>query len=339
MWVHFYWFVGFMHIENVLPLNEIQKKDDRGQTVWIDVVAPSPDELRLIAAQHGLPRAAVLDCLEPEHFPKFESFSDCDFLMLRCFDEASPKDADSVHELTRKIAIFERENFILTIHRSDLRSLNEVKSHWQKRNNNGESIVSNQIVLSIVEAVVQTFSKPIEVNRALLEGFELKVFRHAGDTFEEGYFLKRRASAFKRILRMTIDVLPKLAALYPHDISTIQDVRENSERLYAYVEEFYDNVTSLVGLQLALSNHRLTVASFKTNEVMRILTVFSVFFMPLNLVTGIYGMNFDNMPELKWPQGYPLVLALMAIITLSIMFYFKKKGVLSPPNSNNSDRF
>jgi magnesium transporter len=200
----------------------------------------------------------------------------------------------------------------------------------------GEQVASNQLILNILDSVVGTFLKPIDVNRGLLESFESKVFRHDGDTFEEGYFLKRRASAFKRILRMTIDVLPKLVALYPEDLSSIQDVRENSERLYAYVEEFYDNVTSLVGLQLALSNHRLTVASFKTNEVMRILTIFSVFFMPLNLVTGIYGMNFENMPELKWSHGYPLALALMSVITLSIMFYFKRKGVLSPPSGQNS---
>ena len=321
-----------MKIENVLAA-----KEGKNQVLWIDIVGPSPDELRDIAVRYSLPRAAVLDCLEPEHFPKFESFKDCNFAILRCFDQASLEDADSVHELTRKIAIFERENFVLTIHRSELAFLDEVKVNWQKKVDMGERLLVNQIVLNILDSVVGTFGKPIEVNRGLLESFESKVFRHDGDTFEEGYFLKRRASAFKRILRMTIDVLPKLGGLYPEDVSSIQDVRENSERLYAYVEEFYDNVTSLVGLQLALSNHRLTVASFKTNEVMRILTIFSVFFMPLNLVTGIYGMNFENMPELKWSHGYPLALALMAVITLSITFYFKKKGVLSPTTDQNSN--
>ena len=320
-----------MKIENVLSV-----KEAANQMVWIDVVGPSPDELREIASRYSLPRAAVLDCLEPEHFPKFESFKDCHFAILRCFDQGSPGDADSVHELTRKIAIFERGDFVLTIHRSELPFLNELKGIWQQKVDRGERVATNQIILNILDSVVGTFVKPIEVNRSLLESFESKVFRHEGDTFEDGYFLKRRASAFKRILRMTIDVLPKLVALYPEDVSSIQDVRENSERLYAYVEEFYDNVTSLVGLQLALSNHRLTVASFKTNEVMRILTIFSVFFMPLNLVTGIYGMNFENMPELKWSHGYPLALALMSVITLSIMFYFKKKGVLSPPTGQGS---
>lgn len=323
-----------MKIEQVFSVGE-----KKVEVVWIDIVNPTADELQAIARQYKFPNTAVLDCLEPEHFPKFESFKDGNFLMLRCFDDASLDDADSVHELTRKIAIFERPNFIMTIHRSELEAINSTKKQWLSRVDSGEVPVTSQIVVSILGAVVATYFKPVDLNRSLLEKFESKVFRHDGDTFEDGYFLKRRASAFKRILRMTIDVLPKIAALYSQDNSAIQDVRENSERLYAYVEEFYDNVTSLVGLQLALSNHRLTVASFKTNEVMRILTVFSVFFMPLNLVTGIYGMNFANIPELKWEHGYPLVLALMTGITLSVMFYFKKKGVLSPSVADSEENF
>jgi magnesium transporter len=299
---------------------------------WIDVTAHSSDDLQAIASRYDLPDAAVLDCLEPEHFPKFEIFKNFNFLVLRSFDTQASKDADSVHELTRKIAIFERENFVLTIHRSDLDFFDDRKTIWQRKADSNELISSAQIVLSILEAVVMTFQKPVEANRALLESFELKVFHHQGDTFEEGYFFKRRASAFKRLLRMSIDILPKLSVSYPKNLSVIQDVRENSERLYAYIEDFHESVASLVGLQLALSNHRLTVASFKTNEVMRILTIFSVFFMPLNLVTGIYGMNFENMPELKWRFGYSMVLAFMILMTLIITFYFKKKGVLTPPS-------
>lgn len=304
---------------------------------WIDVEAPQPQELYELAVRYDLPRAAVQDCLEPEHFPKFESFKELNFLMFRCFDEASSVDSDSVHELTRKIAIFERENVLLTIHRSDLRIVNNLKEYWRARIDAKESIQSSQVVLSLLEAVVQSYIKPSEVNRNLLEQFEAKVFSHKGDTFEEGYFLKRRASAFKRILRMTLDIMPRLTSHYPNDGSAIQDVRENGERLYAHVDEFYENVTSLVGLQLALSNHRLTVASFRTNEVMRILTVFSVFFMPLNLVTGIYGMNFEHMPELKWSNGYFIVLGLMVIMTAAITYYFRRRGIFSPPNGSSVD--
>jgi magnesium transporter len=72
---------------------------------------------------------------------------------------------------------------------------------------------------------------------------------------------------------------------------------------------------------------------------MRILTIFSVFFMPLNLITGIYGMNFENMPELKWANGYYGAVAVMIVMTLTIMIYFKRKGVLDPSREANAENF
>jgi magnesium transporter len=183
-------------------------------------------------------------------------------------------------------------------------------------------------MLSVFNRAIQTFESPITINRNLLEDFETKVFRHSGETLEDGYYLKRRANTFKRMLRMTLDILPSVAAEYKDEASALQDVKEMGERLYFYAEEFLENINNLLGLYLSLSSHRMSAASHKTNEVMRILTVFSVFFMPLNLITGIYGMNFEFMPELKWHYGYLLALCIMATITVSIMVYFKSKGVL-----------
>ena len=72
-------------------------------------------------------------------------------------------------------------------------------------------------------------------------------------------------------------------------------------------------------MQLALASHR-------SGEVMRVLTLFSAFFLPLTFVVGVYGMNFDYMPELRHPLGYPLVLAAMAGVTLAIYVWFKRRG-------------
>jgi magnesium transporter len=79
-----------------------------------------------------------------------------------------------------------------------------------------------------------------------------------------------------------------------------------------------DDVNNLMNLYMSLSAKR-------TNEVMRVLTVFSVFFMPLTFIVGVYGMNFKFMPELSWRLGYPLVMIFMAIVTIIIYFWFKRK--------------
>jgi magnesium transporter len=104
-----------------------------------------------------------------------------------------------------------------------------------------------------------------------------------------------------------------------------QGLRENIERNLFYTEDVLENVTGLLNLHLSL-------AAQKTNEVMRVLTVFSIFFLPLNFLAGVYGMNFDYMPELRHIHGYHYVLASMSIISLVIFIWVYKRGWLKRPN-------
>jgi magnesium transporter len=90
-----------------------------------------------------------------------------------------------------------------------------------------------------------------------------------------------------------------------------RDVQENAESFHFYADELLDDVNTLLSVQLALASHR-------TSEVMRVLTVFSVFFLPLTFIVGVYGMNFAFMPELRHRWGYPGVLAMMGLVTLLI---------------------
>ena len=320
-----------MIIDEVITINQNERK-----FIWVDVENPSPLELEALAERYLLPYHAVQDCMEPEHLPKFERFGDLNFVILRSFDDQSGVDADTIQELTRKIAIFEHRDMILSIHRSRQLGLEEVKSAWKTKASISEPCEGHLILLDLLAASIRSFAKPINQNRDILEKFETRVFEHDGDTFEDGYFLKRRANTFKRMLHLLMDIQPSLAAEYKENASALQDLRENSERLYYYAEEFYDNVNNLVNLHLTLSSHRMTEASHKTNEVMRILTVFSVFFMPLNLITGIYGMNFENMPELKWPFGYAMAIGIMLTTTSAVAVYFYRKGIFTSTQTGSS---
>lgn len=311
-----------------MKIDQVIDIDDGSQRLlWVDIEFPSKGELEGIAQQYHLPSHAVQDCLDAEHLPKFERFGNLNFIIVRSFDDQAPVDADTVQELTRKIAVFESEGVVITIHRREQKFLSELKDDWRTKAKLGDPCKSHLVLLNILRGAIQSYQRPVTENRNTLEEFETKVFKHSGETLEDGYYLKRRASTFKRMLRMTVDILPSVADEYKEEASTLQDVKENGERMYFYAEEFYENITNLLNLYLSLSSHRLTAASHKTNEVMRILTVFSVFFMPLNLVTGIYGMNFQDMPELKWHYGYPFALGLLISITILIFFYFRRKGI------------
>lgn len=313
--------VSLMKFEQVITIQETGR-----QFQWIDVVDPSKLELEGLASQFVLPPHAIQDCLESAHLPKIERISGMNFIIVRAYDERAGRDADTPQELTRKIAIFESSELIITLRRQDQSYFADLKEEWKTRFTLGDPIDSSEILLDILGASIHSFASPMYMNRTLLEEFEERVFKHEGDTFEDGYYLKRRASTFKRMIRLSLDVHVKLAERCQTHQAKSQDIRENGESLLYQAEEFYENITNLVSLHLSLSSNRLTAASHHQNETMRILTIFSVFFMPLNLVTGIYGMNFEHMPELKWPWGYAFAISLLVFIALGIAYFFYYKG-------------
>ena len=105
----------------------------------------------------------------------------------------------------------------------------------------------------------------------------------------------------RRMLSHTLDAVQQLVPGSEPTAPLFRDVRENTESMHFYADELLDDVNTLLNIQLALASHR-------TGEVMRVLTVFSVFFLPLTFIVGIYGMNFHYMPELRERWGYPAVL-------------------------------
>ncbi len=310
-----------MRVDEVIVVHDGPKS-----IVWLDIIDPTPLELEGITERYLLPAHAVQDCLDAEHLPKFERIGTMNFVIVRAYDEDATHDSDTVQELTRKIAIFETNGLVITLHRRDQAFFSRLKDEWRSHSEIGELLGTERILLDIVKASIESYEAPMLLNRNLLEDFESKVFKHQSEAFEESYYLKRRASTFKRMIRLTIDILPKIGDQYRDDKAFIQDLKEKSDRLYMYAEEFFENVTQLMNLYLSLSSHRLTMSSHRQNEVMRILTIFSVFFMPLNLITGIYGMNFENMPELRWSYGYYFALALISLISLAIASFFWAKG-------------
>jgi magnesium transporter len=288
---------------------------------WIDVVDPRREELQALAERFGLHATSVQDCLDPEHLPKYERTGPVTFLILRAYDEACSPEGDTAQELTRKLALFLGDDFLITVHRRDQPYLQAVRASQEARGGPLGRGHRGPLLADLLRAAVSTYERPIDEADHAFEEMETSIFMNHGpqSAIEQGYYLKRKASVFKRMLRMTLDFLPRLQdALEP---ARLQDVREAAERLHIYSDELAEDATNLLSLQISLSSQR-------TNEVMRVLTLFSVFFLPLTFIAGIYGMNFRYMPELEWPAGYPLALGVMLAVGLGIFLWFRGKGWL-----------
>ena len=308
----------------------VEKSEPR--FVWLDVVDPSPEELEELATDYGLHPLAVADCLDPEHLPKHEVFENHTFVILRAMDESAPKTADSVQELTRKTALFFGQGFLITVHRKDQPWLTALQQRCLRGLPNKQAARSEGIqahlLAQLFNAALDTYQRPLETIENRLDQFDTKVFEGStapGPSFRsdlrEIHCLKRQLTLSKRLLWRTVDVTQRMVPAAGRAGTLFRDVQENAESYHFYADELVEDANALLNVQLALASHR-------ASEVMRVLTVFSVFFLPLTFIVGVYGMNFEFMPELRERWGYPVVLAFMAVVTLAIYRWFRSRGWL-----------
>jgi magnesium transporter len=294
---------------------------------WIDVVDPSQAELETLGEKYKLSTNTVQDALDPEHLPKYEVLeSGLHFFIARSFDEESTFEADTVQELTRKVAVFYSDQFVLTIHRKDQPYLVRLRNKWTHRPHspNPKAKYHGRIVLDLLRELVSTYEHPVDMSQASLEIQETQIFMGQGSrsVVEDLYYAKRKAFIYRRMLRLALDLIPKLSASLGVPKALEQDLLETGDRLSFHADHLLENVNQLLNVHISLSSNR-------SNEVMRVLTIFSVFFMPLTFIVGVYGMNFENMPELTHPWGYKSVWAVMVAVCVSIFLWFRHKGWLS----------
>jgi magnesium transporter len=305
---------------------------DRAGFVWLDVVAPTPDELSDLAARYHLHPISVQDCLDPEHLPKFEQFETYAFAIIRVYDEHADDLCATMQELTRKIAVFYAPAFLLTIHRKDQPWLTAIEdriaSDLEKDGEAGKDILQAKVLTRLLNAAADTFSPPLEALEKRTDIFDTTLFAGghvAGPAFaaslREIHLLKRQVTLVKRLLWRFLDVVQRMTPATGRAAALFRDVQENVESYHFYADELLDDTNTSLNIQLSLATHR-------TNEVMRVLTVFSVFFLPLTFIVGVYGMNFRYMPELEQRWGYPAILILMTLVTLVIYLWFRRRGWL-----------
>lgn len=299
---------------------------------WINIHSPTKENLESLTHEYDLHWTSIQDCLDPEHLPKVEQFEKSTFLILRFFDLKSPEDANNVQELTNKLSIFIGPHWILTIHHYAEDILQQAKYKIGQLPTH-QKITPDRILVALTHAVLHTYEKPLEDYLQILEEHESVLFngkRGRIIALQDIHLLKRKASVLKRLLRLSIETISKLGNKLNVSTATTQDLKETAEGLFFYTEELQENCQNLIHLSISLTSQKTNEATHKTNEVMRLLTVFSMFILPLNFIASIYGMNFMYIPELQLKYGYHLALGIMLLISIFIYLWFRKKGWLKP---------
>ncbi|WBO84369.1 magnesium transporter CorA family protein [Hymenobacter yonginensis] len=289
---------------------------------WLDITSPTVAELQAVAAQYDLPDSLVRDCLEPTHLPKFEATHGLSFVILRVFNPPKTNEADTIQELSTKIAVFYAADYLITVHRLPHPVLNELKR--VARAPGQECNTPAEVAFHLVRYALNSYMQPALTLTRELDDYEAEIFlkQEVPNALQGLYFLKRKASAAKQLLLLTRDILTMLRrqlATSVTDDTLLQDTQDLQVKVETMYQQLDGGATNLMNLYLSLSSQR-------TNEAMRVLTVFSAFFLPLTFIAGIYGMNFNYMPELTWKLGYPVSILSMVVISVGIYVWFKRKG-------------
>jgi magnesium transporter len=297
---------------------------------WIDLVNPSKESLEALAVELNMPLRPLMSCLDPEHLPKFENLEgEYTFVILRSFDTSCSLKANAVEDMTTKTAVFITEKIALTIHRLDSDFISAMRAKTDQKG----TLRLKDLIKALASGTVMSFDEPLnqlEKDAANLEAVVFKAQR-SSKVLRDGYLLKRKTSSLFRVLQLTSDVISRLSNKTDYNWEDSLDLKERNARLIFYTDELSQKITSFINLYISLVSQKTNEASYKTNEIMRVLTVFSIFFLPLNFIAGIYGMNFKHMPELATEYGYFYVLGTMVAVAAGIYLYAKKQGWLSSP--------
>jgi magnesium transporter len=283
--------------------------------IWIDIQSPSAADLDQFAESHKIHQQNLKDCLESDHLPKFEDTEPLQFLITRVI-VGNTREDHTVQEISSKVAMFFDDNILITVHRLPHDFIEDMITRYIEPKKIKHP---KDIAVKLIKGSLRSFERFTLTLNEQIDHIEDTIFIKTRkiNTLQELYFLKRQSNIGRKLLLLTREVLTGLQGHHkaPADL---QDAFDLHNKVELYFDQLTDDVNNLLTVYLSVSSQ-------KTNEVMKVLTVFSAFFLPLTFLVGVYGMNFKYMPELDSPWGYPGVWALMLGIVIFIYVWFRRK--------------
>ena len=284
---------------------------------WIDVQAPKQEDLDYLHKTYGINDLMLEDTLEPNHLPKFEKDEVVKFFLLRENTDMERKSLNSMSDVSTKLAIFILDKKVVTVHRMNNRSIYEFKEEVKLIE---DDLTPEKIAMHLAQKVLRSYDDEALQLMQKLDTMENEIFTqnsNQSSQLRRLYRLKRMTGLNSRILILSSDWVQQFKQLNLTD-SELVNLKDKYQDVLADFDHLNAQVNNLISMFLALSDQ-------KANQVMKLLAIYSVYFLPITFIAGLYGMNFDVMPELHYKSGYFATLGVMALITIITFIYFRRK--------------
>lgn len=293
--------------------------------VWINVVGLGNTEtiqtIQNMFSIHGL---VIEDVINVGQRPKLEEYDDYNFIVLRVVDTTLPA-------LTEQLSMVLKDNCIITFTERATAHLDPVRERIRRSMGRLRSASADYLAYAILDTVIDHYVPVLEELGDRIEVLEQEIMAQPDpDLVGRIHDIRHEIHLLRRTVRPMLDVVGRLhneeVPLFSHEVKPyLRDCLDHVVRLLETLDGHQDIAHGLMDLHLSSMSQRM-------NEIMKVLTIISTIFIPLNFIAGVYGMNFDtgvsplNMPELHWYFGYPAALLVMLTVAVALVFYFHKKG-------------
>jgi len=310
------------HRDESHPLEEIQETcREKGGFAWIGLYEPTREEFDSVAGEFGLHDLAVKYGLRALQRPKIERYGETLFVVIKTARYVEEKEQVEFGE----VHAFVGPDFVVTVRYGETNELGEVR-RWAESRPDLLRKGPYAVLYVIMDRIVEDYGPVVDGLANDIDEIEVEVFENKPDVSKRIYELSREVIQFHQATQPLVGTLGHLTQdeASGSDLEVRRYLRDVQDRLMRVTEqaqgfrELLQNILSV----------NLTLASVTQNDQVKKISAWAAILIVPTLITGIYGMNFDHMPELHWTVGYPLALLLMLTISLILYRSFKLRGWL-----------
>lgn len=300
--------------------------EDPQVTVWLDLVEPVEHEASLLHEVFRFHPLAIEDALQDYGHPKLDTYEDHLFLVLHAINLGSVDLRATAEIATIELDIFVGARLIVTHHPLGLRTTEALHAELAQAPK-ARVWSATRLLHRLIDRLVDNYIPSIDALGEALEALEDEVLHRASpEHLDRILSAKKSVLRLRRVIAHQRSILESLArgtrALIAADeLAFYRDVHDHFVYVADQIESYRETVQSVMDAYHSVAANRM-------NEIMKVLTQISTVMLPLTFIAGVYGMNFDNMPELHWPLGYPFAVGLMVATALGMVLYFRSRRLL-----------
>jgi len=304
----------------VATIEDILRFQESGATLWVHCegldIAPLIETIGVHFNVHPL---VLEDILNTHQRPKFEEYEQYLFLVLKTLTcDQSLK----VHHEQISILLFDTVLFTFREKKDDL--LNGLKLRLANPKGRTRTLGTDYLTYAIMDTVVDRYFNLTDTLEEAIEAIEIKLLgRPRTQIFSTIQLLKRELVFIRKAITPLREVLlamqrSETGLIQEKTLPYFRDVFDHTLRVIDTMDSYRDLINGMLDIYLSSVSNRM-------NEIMKVLTVFATIFIPLTFIVGIYGMNFDYMPELRWKWSYPILWGVFFLIPAALLIWFRKK--------------